>query len=377
MCKRVYFYVICIPVLFTALLGCNSSNDLDFPINKSATSETNSLYKNLKTMQYHATMLGHQDDLAYGVNWQYEPGRSDIKDVTGDYPALVGWEIGQLELDNSVNLDSVPFAMMRQFIVEGYEMGMVNTISWHTFEPVTGFNSWVDKDSTKTVVAQIIPGGALHHEYNIMLSKVADFFLSLKTKNGTLIPVIFRPFHENNGDWFWWGQKHCTTEQYKILFQYTVDYLLQHDVNNVLFAYSPDRFFTTTEEYLERYPGDQYVDVIGFDDYQSLNQENGVELLGQKLEIVNTLAKERNKLSAFTETGVETMPDTTWFTEKLYKALKYSDISDDVSYVMLWRNDNITHFYSSFKGHSSAENLNAFFKKEDISFRKDLPELYK
>jgi mannan endo-1,4-beta-mannosidase len=37
-------------------------------------------------------MFGHQDDLAYGVGWKYEPGRSDIKDVTGDYPAVYGFE---------------------------------------------------------------------------------------------------------------------------------------------------------------------------------------------------------------------------------------------------------------------------------------------
>ena len=64
-------------------------------------------------------MFGHQDDLAYGVGWKYEKGRSDIKDVTGDYPAVYGWELGHLEIDSPYNLDSVPFNTMQQLIRDG------------------------------------------------------------------------------------------------------------------------------------------------------------------------------------------------------------------------------------------------------------------
>ncbi|MBD0288787.1 MAG: hypothetical protein ICV79_25690 [Flavisolibacter sp.] len=64
-------------------------------------------------------LFGHQDDLAYGVGWKYEKGRSDIKDVAGDYPAVQGYELGHLELDSLINLDSVPFLLPRRISLPG------------------------------------------------------------------------------------------------------------------------------------------------------------------------------------------------------------------------------------------------------------------
>src|SRR5271154_2044188 len=98
------------PILFTILLtGCwslaQSQNDL--PVDKKASKETINLYHNLKKLVGRGIMFGHQDDLAYGVGWKYVQGKSDIRDVTGDYPALYGWELGRIELDHPVNIGSL------------------------------------------------------------------------------------------------------------------------------------------------------------------------------------------------------------------------------------------------------------------------------
>lgn len=53
-------------------------------------------------------MMGHQDDPFYGTTWKWEYGRSDVKEVCGDYPAIMGFELGRLELDSTRNLDGVP-----------------------------------------------------------------------------------------------------------------------------------------------------------------------------------------------------------------------------------------------------------------------------
>ncbi|MEJ0101955.1 MAG: glycosyl hydrolase [Bacteroidota bacterium] len=113
----------------------------DLPADNNATKETIQLYRNLKRVINIGILFGHQDDLAYGTGWKYEEGRSDIKDVTGDYPAVYGWELGGIELDHDVNLDSVPFNKMKQFIQDGYRRGGVITISWHLNNPLTGKNS--------------------------------------------------------------------------------------------------------------------------------------------------------------------------------------------------------------------------------------------
>ena len=68
------------------------------------------------------------------------PGRSDIRDITGEYPAVYGFDLGRIELGWKVNLDSVPFDKTRQYIQEAYERGGIITLSWHLNNPLTGGN---------------------------------------------------------------------------------------------------------------------------------------------------------------------------------------------------------------------------------------------
>jgi hypothetical protein len=103
-----------VPLFLFANAVVQARAQQDLPSDKNATKETIHLYNNLKKLAAKGFMFGHQDDLAYGVGWKYDAsassaGRSDIKDVTGDYPAVYGWELGHLEMDNPVNLDSVPY----------------------------------------------------------------------------------------------------------------------------------------------------------------------------------------------------------------------------------------------------------------------------
>src|SRR5690606_35619646 len=158
------------------------------------------------------------DDLAYGAHWRYEPGRSDVKEVTGDYPAVYGWDIGHLELGGDKNLDGVPFERMKAFIREGYERGGIITISWHNRNPLNGGTAW---DTLAGTVRSILPGGEKHGLYTQWRDGVADFMMFLKGPGGELIPVLFRPYHELTGSWFWWGRNLCTAEEYKTLWRFT------------------------------------------------------------------------------------------------------------------------------------------------------------
>ena len=93
----------------------------------------------------------------------------------------------------------------------------------------------------------------------------------MKGKHGEFIPVIFRPFHELNGNWFWWGGKNCTPDELKQLYQFTETYLRdKKNVHNLLYAYNTDKF-SSKEEYL-KVSGDEWVDIIGFDIYQGYNK---------------------------------------------------------------------------------------------------------
>ncbi len=340
------------------------------PCDKSATPETINLYNGLKRNLAKGVMLGHQDDLAYGVNWKYEAGRSDIKDVTGDYPAVMGFELGRLELDHAVNLDSVPFDKMRGFIKDAYEHGSVITISWHLNNPLTGKTAW--DPSPKETFGSILPGGEKNVLYNSWLDKVAVFFQSLKGDHGEYIPIIFRPFHELNGSWFWWGGKNCTPDEIKQLYQYTEKYLRDtKQVHNLLYAFNTDKFYLPTE-YLERYPGNDYADIIGFDIYQRANNQEFMKDANNMLSMLDSIAVDHNKIPALTEFGYGTLPDNTWWTSTLLPVLK----AHKISYALAWRNagakkDGSTEYYVPYIGQVSAKNFIMFCNDEKILLQKD------
>ena len=99
-------------------------------------------------------------------------------------------------------MDCVPFDSMRQEIFAQFKRGGIITLSWHPWNPVTGENAW---DPKGDAVNAILEGGAQQKKFESWLKKVADFINSLQTCCGKKVPVIFRPWHEMNGGWFWWG----------------------------------------------------------------------------------------------------------------------------------------------------------------------------
>jgi mannan endo-1,4-beta-mannosidase len=192
------------------------------------------------------------------------------------------------------------------------------------------------------------------------------------------IPIIFRPFHEFDGNWFWWGKNYCTREEFVELWRTTVDYLREKkNVRNFLYAFSSDRKFENEEEYLDRYPGDEYVDIFGVDDYYDfkLNGDSSISVPQKKLKIISAIAEKKQKLAAFTETGSEMILDSTWWTQKLYKVM--DDDSVKIAYVLLWRNLHQGHFYVPYRGHPSEKDFIEFRKKPKMMFESDLPDMYR
>ncbi len=359
--------------LMLLLVSAPGFSQKTLPADKNATKETVNLYRNLHKLLEKGILFGHQDDYAYGVNWKYEPGRSDVKDVTGDYPAVVGFEIGRIELDWKNDIDGVSFDSTKRYIQQAYERGSVITISWHLNNPLTGKTAWEAEPGT---VHSILPGGEKNELYNTWLDKVAVFMKSLKGKNGEAIPVIFRPFHELNGSWFWWGRQHCTPDELKRIYQYTETYLRnQQQVHNLLYAYNTDRF-ANREEFLERYPGDEWVDVIGFDIYQKDQVGDNaafIKDLDKSLTTIEDIAKERHKIPALTEFGYIEVPDSTWWTNVLWEGLK----NHHISYALAWRNagkkpDGEMEYWVPFSGQQSEADFVKFYQLPKTLFASDI-----
>lgn len=376
--KQVVKKIFCVAIFIT-VADCNLFAQEISPADKNATKETMALYRNLFKLKEKGYMFGHQDDLAYGVKWSYEKGRSDVKDVTGDYPAIYGYDLSGLEENNANNIDGVPFKKMREYIKDGYARGGVITLSWHFHSPLGAAKSaW---DTTHGTVASVLPGGANHELFKKWLDAGAKFISSLKGAHGEAIPIIFRPFHELTGSWFWWGKNECTDFEFITLYRFVV-YYLQHekDLHNLLYAYNTSDNFKTEEEFLKRYPGDDIVDVLSFDAYQYDDPAKSdwfVKNVNNLLAIIEKTATERNKLTALAETGYEAIPYAEWWTQKLQKAIG----ENKISYVLLWRNNYGVnqwlapprlHYYAPYKGHVSEQDFIKFYSQDKTLFEKDI-----
>ena len=356
-------------------------------VDQQATAETRALFANLRALAGTAVLFGHQDDLAYGYTWTGEDGRSDVKETAGAYPAVYGWDVARLERDAQANIDGVSFVRMRGWIQDAYARGGVITLSWHMDNPVSGGNSW---DTTRAVGA-VLPGGSRHLEFRRWLDRFATFAHSLRGpgRDGRAapIPVIFRPYHEMTGNWFWWGGRNTTPDEYRALWRYTVSYVRDTlGVHNLLWAYSPNAAGDeTAARYLEFYPGDAYVDVLGLDEYfwpPREGQGDPAAALASHLRHVVQLADARGKVAALTETGYESIPDSTWWTGTLLRAIDSDSLTRRIGWVLLWRNatqstQHPRHFYAPYPGHASAADFRRFRESPLVRFEDEIPDLYR
>lgn len=334
-----------------------------------ATFETAALYLNLKKYTQDKLLFGHQDATAYGVGWWDGEDSSDIKLVTGSHPAVYGWDLG--DIGNTENLDGVNFKRMKELIIEAHARGGIITITMHLDNPATGGNAW----DNSSAVPYILPGKPLHDSYLGTLSLIADFFNSLKAADSTFIPVIFRPYHEHNQGWSWWGTSACTSEEYIALWQMTVKYFRdENNIHHLIYTISPQDI-SSEATYLQRYPGDDYVDILGLDYYMLYSTAN-VSALGQVLEMLTTLADNRAKISALTETGVNQIPTSNWWTSCLREAVRYSTQSEKIAWALVWRNANTNHFFAPYPGHPSVPDFLQFFNDDFTLFQNNMPDFY-
>lgn len=294
--------------------GAASAQEEWKPADPEATPEAVQLFRRLKKIQERGIMYGHQDDLVTGSAWWNEPGRSDTKEAVGDYPAVAGFELGELELGKDRSLDSIAFRAIADRFKWFHAQGGIITVSWHLVNPVSsqwpgvkepnGAGSAWDVSMLSAdginAVRSVLPGGDNHAMYDAWLNRLANFFLRLRDDGGNLIPFIFRPYHEHSGSFFWWGRERCYDEEYAALWRYTVDFLRGRGLHNILYAYNTDKVYSK-EEYLRGYPGDEYIDMLSIDWYGQGEEFN--RNVDAALGFTTALAAEKHKLHALSECG--------------------------------------------------------------------------
>ncbi len=355
-------------------------------VNANATDQTVALFYNLKNMASSNFIVGQQD--AFSSFFGNNGGDADIKKSTGSDPGLLGSDFMFITDDKNTGSPSNWFfqqeRMIKQHAIDAYNKGMINTFVWHFREPFEGeyFNtSQLTEFQNENAFISLLPGGENHEYYKLKLKKVAEVAQSLVGQDGNLVPIIFRPFHEFDGNWFWWGAAYSSPDEFITLWKFTVDYLVEElNVNNMLFAYSPDNTFFNEADYLARYPGDGYVDILGMDNYGDFdeNQPTGLEDANLKLSIISNIAIEKNKVAALTESCYFVTPEINtplpnFYGESLFKTLTDNEIN--ISYMMFWSNSE-NSYCTPPPGQQALEDFMNFIGKPESLLIDELPDMY-
>lgn len=186
-----------------------------------------------------------------------------IRKVTGKEPALLGFEllsyspnINYLDTDDECMTEVMNnFGTLRRAWEWAAQKGLV-TFTWHWFSPLGGrsksfFSANTDFDAEKAAAADTPENRALLADLDVMAGLLRPFC-------DKEIPVLWRPFHEGEGDWFWWSAKGsgALKKLYRIMYERFTEV---HGLNNLIWVWNATL--------RECYPGDDVVDIISRDMY--------------------------------------------------------------------------------------------------------------
>jgi mannan endo-1,4-beta-mannosidase len=323
-------------------------------VDAKATAETKALFQNLQNMTKDGaktTLFGMEAALSEGffqlksdgtVNWSAaDTMKSDARTLTGKGPAVVGYDIASIVGDwwepsdaSFTSLKDEAKARFREEMRAQYGRGGINTMAWHMANPMSGKADSYRSDPKElwriapaatctqmTAQGLSVPNCGSHFSvFQSRVGELADWVLTVKDTNNVAIPIIFRAFHENNGDWFWWGagtmEGGTASARYqaslKGIWAWMVDYLTNtKGVHQLLFASSPNGTggWTPMSQayYLSHLPDLSLVDVLGYDFYSEgkLTSANDSWEGGAipELQMITSLAKANGKIAAMTEGG--------------------------------------------------------------------------
>lgn len=197
-----------------------------------------------------------------------------------------------------------------------------------------------------------------------MCSLINDF----TDENGEGIPVILRLFHEPETKFAWWGYG-VSKKDYIRFFQYTVNQIRKRcPEKNVLFAYCKDHYWSE-RTFGDRYPGDNYVDLVGYDDYTICSSEQSDAKVIERMKVISSFAKKHGKVAALFETGNKSEYARThkFLSDYLYKCIMAEGVN--LGLVQLWSSFTIggdEKILNDYKEFVRKPGIQMVFPNEDV-----------
>jgi len=167
-----------------------------------------------------------------------------------------------------------------QEAIRQHKLGAIVNLCWHavpptadepvTFQPVPG----ADPDNCASVQGKLTdqqwkdlftPGTTIYKNWEKQVDEIAGYLKQLEDAH---VPVLWRPYHEMNGDWFWWGGVYEGKYTTKRLYQQIYDrYVKHHKLKNLIWIWSVDKPEQPRREFVNYYPGNKYLDILAIDIY--------------------------------------------------------------------------------------------------------------
>ncbi|MDT0341513.1 glycosyl hydrolase [Streptomyces litchfieldiae] len=225
-----------------------------------ASSNARDLLDLLYRVSGRATLTGQHNQPIHGSAWTER-----LTAMTGSVPAVWGQEIG---FSAPGTLDGIdrrePNAAEA---ISWHWRGAVVTYTWHAVcpaddEPVD-FEGGIIRDLPPADFDAVLdPGSPLHTRWCAQVDRAAAVLSRLQEAG---VPVLWRPYHEMNGGWFWWGgQPERLVALWRQLFRRLVHH---HRLRNLVWVWSPNAAYDSARPFAPYYPGHDVVDVLAMDTY--------------------------------------------------------------------------------------------------------------
>lgn len=270
-----------LPAIFLATLVITSCNKSIEPVNRDASPEARELLAYLYEISGDKIISGHHNGGSNMNRWH-----NYVEELTGKSPAIWGSDFYHY-YEDGVAQNIIDTAIMM------HDRGYIVTLMWHTGRPQDDppFD-WATSTQGEMSDAEwkelITPGTALHQKWEERVDTIAGYLKILQDRH---IPVLWRPYHEMNGIWFWWGDKkgeYGFASLWKMMFDRFVNY---HHLNNLIWVWNTnaprDRENDEAYAYELYFPGLDYVDVLAADvyhnDYRQVHHDQLLELAEGKV----------------------------------------------------------------------------------------------
>lgn len=239
------------------------------PVTPDASPEARALLHFLYSISGKHTLTGQHN---YANEQEYSTDQ--VAHTTGKTPVIYGTDMGFAVAGDK---DSAYVRHQEvQELIKQWHAGHIIAICWHEVPPTmdepVSFRTDISGHITDQQYADLLtPGTAVYRHWCAQVDVIAEYLQELQDAH---VPVLLRPYHEINGDWFWWnGHRGDATHGSKQLYRQMWDRLVNfHHLNNLLFVWNCDQPSRADRQFIDYFPGQGYVDIFGLDCYGAFQQ---------------------------------------------------------------------------------------------------------